>query len=57
MDSRFGYYILVALVFGALLGGFVGAGNGNTLTAIGALIGVFIGWFVAAAVLHNKIKQ
>jgi uncharacterized protein YcfJ len=58
MDRRFGYYIVLGLVIGVVFGMGVGAASGNTLLGIGfgALGGVFIGWFVAAAALQNRDK-
>ncbi len=53
MDGRrFGYFVFLGLLIGALFGSGVGAANGNGLlgTGIGALASVFLGWFVAAIV-------
>ena len=59
MDRKFGYYIALGLVIGVVFGMGVGAASGNTLFGIGlgALGGVFIGWFVAAAALKNRDKN
>ena len=56
MERRFGYYVVLGLVIGGVFGMSVGATNGNTIWGIGlgALFGVFIGWFVAAAALKNR---
>jgi uncharacterized protein YcfJ len=59
MDRRFGYYIVLGLLVGAVFGFGLGAANGNAILGIGigALAGVFIGWFVAAAVLEREAKK
>jgi uncharacterized membrane protein len=56
MDKKFGYYVFGGLLVGALFGLLVGSANQNPLmgAAIGALVGVAIGWFAAAAFLLNK---
>ena len=53
---KFGIYIFVGLLIGAVFGIFLGAGSANPFFGIGggALAGVFIGWFVAAAVRQNQ---
>ena len=47
---------LAELLIGALFGFVFGDGNDNLLAGAGsgALVGVFIGWFVAAAVLQKR---
>ncbi len=59
MDRKFGYYIVVGLVIGGAFGLTLGAANGNTALGIGlgALGGVFIGWFVAAAALEIRNRR
>ncbi len=60
MDRKFSYYIVLGLMIGIVFGMGLGAANGNTLFGIGlgALFGVFIGWFVAAALeSRNKNKK
>lgn len=56
MDRKFGYFIVLGLVIGIVFGMGVGAANGDSLLGIGlgALSGVFIGWFVSAATLKNR---
>ena len=56
MDKRFGLYIVLGLILGAVFGIFFGPVVGNTAVAmkLGALGGVFIGWFIAAAVIENS---
>lgn len=56
MERKFGYYILLGLLIGVIFGTSLGAANGNTLWGIGlgALGGVFIGWFVAAAAQNQS---
>jgi len=55
MDKKFGYYVFGGLLIGAVFGS-LWAANGNTLLgmALGALAGVAIGWFMAAAVLEKN---
>jgi hypothetical protein len=59
MERKFGYYIFVGLLIGGVFGMGLGAANGNTILgiALGALGGVFIGWFAAAAALENRIGK
>ena len=59
MERKFGYYIVLGLLIGMVFGMGLGAANGNTIWGIGlgALFGVFIGWFVAAAALQNRNKM
>jgi hypothetical protein len=59
MDRRFGYYIVLGLVIGIVFGMGVGAASGNTLFGIGlgALGGVFIGWFIAAAAHQDQGRK
>ena len=57
MDKKFGYYVLVGLLIGAVFGSSLTSANGNIFlgSGIGALIGVFLGWFIAAAAdLHQS---
>lgn len=55
MDKRFGYYVFGGLLVGALLG-WAWSANGSGLLGIGigALVGVFTGWFIAAAVVEKR---
>ena len=57
MDKRFGYYVFGGLLIGAFLG-WGWSVNGNSLMGIGvgALVGVALGWFIAAAVLEKSNK-
>ena len=50
MNKKFGLYIVLGLIVGANFGIFFGPVVGNTSLAIalGALGGVFIGWFTSA---------
>ena len=63
MDLKFGLFIVLGLVIGSVFGVSLGAVIGNNaIVAIGIIAGpiggVFLGWFVAAAVLKNrKIKN
>jgi hypothetical protein len=56
-ERKFGLYIFLGLAIGAVLGIGLGAANGNVFNGfwIGALAGVFIGWFIAAAAAKGKI--
>lgn len=56
MDKKFGIYIFLGLLIGAVFGMGLGAANGNAAFGIGggALAGVFLGWFVAAAVQQSQ---
>lgn len=56
MDKKFGLYIIIGLFVGALFGVSFTPVIGNDLLAIsgGALAGVFLGWFIAAAVNARK---
>ena len=58
MDKKFGYYIFGDLLLGAFLGWMWSASN-NPLAGlgIGALIGMAIGWFAAAAALEKSKKD
>lgn len=55
MNKKFGYYIVIGLLIGAIFGMGIGAANGNPVTGIGmgALAGVFLAWFIAAAILKT----
>ncbi|NJO81784.1 MAG: hypothetical protein HC828_02750 [Blastochloris sp.] len=59
MERTFGLYIVLGLVIGAVFGMGLGATTGNVLWGIGlgALAGVFLGWFVAAAMFENQNKR
>ena len=58
MDKRkFGYYVFGGLLIGAAFGLIWSAGNNSLVgMGIGALIGVAIGWFAAAAMLQQNKK-
>jgi ABC-type uncharacterized transport system permease subunit len=59
MDNKvFGYFIFGGLLIGALFG-LAWAGGDNPLMgiAIGAMVGVAIGWFAGAAFLEQRKKQ
>ena len=59
MDRKFGYYVLLGLLIGAIFGLGIGAANGNTIPGLGlgALAGVFIGWFIGAAVFQKQSES
>lgn len=56
MDRKFGLHILLGLIVGALLGvSFTPVIENDALAILGgALAGVFIGWFIAAAMDARK---
>ncbi len=55
MDKRFGYFVFGGMLIGAFFG-LMWAAGGNTILGIGigALAGVAIGWFGAAAVMEKE---
>ena len=55
MDKTFGYFIFGGLLIGAMFG-LIWAGGSNSLMGIGigALVGMAIGWFAAAAAQEQK---
>lgn len=59
MDKKFGLYILFGMLIGAFLGASFTPVVQNDLLAIvgGALAGVFIGWFIAAAQRERTGRQ
>jgi len=60
MDKKFALYIIIGMVLGAIYGAFFGPALGNNFLAIalGAIGGVFLGWFVAADIHeHDKNKR
>ncbi len=58
-EQRFGLYVFLGFAIGAILGTVVGIANGNIFTGVwgGGLAGVFLGWFIAAAVLNNSKRK
>jgi hypothetical protein len=56
MDKKFGYYVFGGLLVCAIFGSGIGSANGSALIGlgIGALVGVFLGWFIAAAVMEKE---
>lgn len=56
MEKRFAVPILIGLAFGAPLGAALGEANGIPLLGLGlgALAGVFIGWFAAAYQMQKE---
>lgn len=57
--QKFGIYIFAGLLIGATFGIFLSAGSENLLLGIGigALVGVALGWFIAAAALEIENKE
>lgn len=58
MDKIFGYCILGGALVGAMFG-LIAVRGIHPLTGIGtgALIGTFVGWFLAAAILEQRKKE
>lgn len=58
-EQKFGLYVFAGVAIGGIIGALLGAANGNVFNGfwIGALAGVAIGWFIAAAVLENTKKE
>ena len=58
MDRKFGYYVFLGLLIGAVFGSLWSA-NGNAILgiALGGLAGAAIGWFIAAALIENEKKN
>lgn len=56
MKSEFGVTILAGFLMGCLIGSSLGAAQGHPILggAIGALGGVFLGWFIAAIVIERR---
>lgn len=54
MDKKYGVYIFVGLLIGALFG-MLWAGSGNPIfgISIGAFVGAAIGWFGAAYMMEK----
>lgn len=58
MDKRFGYLVFGGLLIGVLFGLMWSAGR-NVMPGlvIGALVGLAIGWFAAAAVMEKEKEK
>ena len=58
MERTFGYFIFGGLLIGAMFG-LIWAGSRNPVMGIGigAMVGVALGWFIAAAVLEQRKKE
>jgi len=56
-EQKFGIYIFVGLLIGAFFGMLLGNANPILGVGSGALAGVFIGWFIAAAVMEKENKD
>jgi uncharacterized protein YcfJ len=59
MERKFGVYVFLGGLIGAIFGWGLGMANGNSIAGLGggALAGVFIGWFIAAAVFEKQKGQ
>lgn len=57
-EQKFGLYLFLGFAFGGTLGLALGVANGNIFNGlwIGALIGIAIGWFAAAAIFEQNNK-
>jgi hypothetical protein len=58
-EHKFGLYIFLGVAIGGGVGTALGAASGNVFNGvwIGALSGVAVGWFIAAAAHENEKKQ
>lgn len=55
MDKRFGLYIVLGLILGSVFGSSFDPAIGNTTLAMKlGTRGVFIGWFIAGAVIETS---
>ena len=59
MSQRFGYPIALGLVIGMVFGALMGAARGNAILSmgVGALVAVFMGWFVAVANATDRTER
>lgn len=59
MDKNFGLYIVWGILVGAIFGVSLSPASGNlALGALeGAIAGIFIGWFIAAAVKEKSADK
>jgi len=57
LNKKFGVFIFLGLLIGGQLGVFFGAALANPIlgVALGALAGIFLGWFIAA--IDFEIKK
>lgn len=58
-EQKFGLYVFIGIAIGGIIGCALGAANGNIFYGFwaGALIGGFLGWFTAAAVLKKASEK
>ena len=56
MDKTPAFYVFLGLLLGAIFGYGAGAMNGNAIHGmqLGAMVGLFIGWFIAVNPLEKK---
>jgi hypothetical protein len=59
MERKIGIYSFLGLIIGAIFGMSLGAATESVIwgVGLGALFGLFIGWFVAIAVVENQKKR
>lgn len=59
MNKTPAYYIFLGLLIGSVFGLGIGAVGGSVISGmeVGALAGVFIGWFLAATLLEQNKRQ
>jgi hypothetical protein len=56
MEHRFGTFIILGLVTGCTMGVYFGTALENPLLSVGlgGLGGLFLSWFIAAAIMENQ---
>ncbi len=56
MNKKFGVFVFLGLLIGSAFGGLFGSANSNPLAGlvVGALAGVFFGWYAAAIEQQNN---
>ena len=59
MNKKHALYILAGLVLGAIFGGALGSAikNAPLATGLGAVGGVFLGWFITAVVREMENEK
>lgn len=59
MNKKFGVFVFLGLLIGATFGVFFGAALNNPRlgVALGAVGGLFIGWYIFAAISENQKKS
>jgi uncharacterized protein YcfJ len=59
MNKKYALYIIIGLAIGSVFGTAFGPSIGNTslATGLGAVGGLYIGWFVAVAVRESESNK